>query len=212
MPSNIEKVNINPNLPLLICDADEVIFQFMEAFELYLASNNLFFSYKSFKLNGNIISLKNNKAVKSEIIPTLITEFFKKYTIKLKLIDNCKENLNELSKYLNIIVLTNMPQKYVHYRVESLRNHEMPYDVIPNKGTKGEACLKLSKKTKKPVFFIDDSPNQILSVANKTKNIYKIHFLQHQKLRKILPKVKESDFSTDSWEKVRKRILKIICK
>ena len=87
----------------------------------------------------------------------------------------------------------------------------MPYDVIPNKGTKGEACLKLSKKTKKPVFFIDDSPNQILSVANRTKNIYKIHFLQHQKLRKILPKIKESDFNTDSWEKVKKKILKIIC-
>ena len=183
----------------------------MESFEHYLTSNSLFFSYKSFKLNGNIINLKNNKPLESEIIPTLITDFFKKYTIKLKLIDNCKKNLKELNKFLNIIILTNMPQEYAHYRVESLRNHDMHYDVISNKGTKGEACLKLSKKTKKPVFFIDDSPNQILSVANRTKNIYKIHFLQHQKLRKILPKIKESDFNTNSWEKVKKKILKIIC-
>ena len=211
MLTTIEKVNIDPNLPLLICDADEVIFQFMESFEHYLTSNSLFFSYKSFKLNGNIINLKNNKPLESEIIPTLITDFFKKYTIKLKLIDNCKKNLKELNKFLNIIILTNMPQEYAHYRVESLRNHDMHYDVISNKGTKGEACLKLSKKTKKPVIFIDDSPNQILSVANRTKNIYKIHFLQHQKLRKILPKIKESDFNTDSWEKVKKKILKIIC-
>ena len=58
MLTTIEKVNIDPNLPLLICDADEVIFQFMESFEHYLTSNSLFFSYKSFKLNGNIINLK----------------------------------------------------------------------------------------------------------------------------------------------------------
>ena len=112
MLTTIEKVNIDPNLPLLICDADEVIFQFIESFEHYLTSNSLFFSYKSFKLNGNIINLKNNKPLESEIIPTLITDFFKKYTIKLKLIDNCKKNLKELNKFLNIIILTNIPQAH----------------------------------------------------------------------------------------------------
>jgi len=51
-------LNINPNLPLLISDADEVIFEFMESFEEYLLSNNMYFSYKSFKLNGNIYKQK----------------------------------------------------------------------------------------------------------------------------------------------------------
>ena len=65
MLTNIEKVNIDPDLPLLICDADEVIFQFMEAFELYLASNNLFFSYKSFKWTlsaAGFIATKTSKS------------------------------------------------------------------------------------------------------------------------------------------------------
>ena len=36
-------LNINNNLPLLISDADEVIFEFMESFEEYLLLNNMYY-------------------------------------------------------------------------------------------------------------------------------------------------------------------------
>ena len=51
-------INIDKNLPLLICDADEVIFNFMDSFDEFLNVNNMYFSYETFKLNGNILQKK----------------------------------------------------------------------------------------------------------------------------------------------------------
>ena len=48
-------IHIDKNLPLLICDADEVIFNFMDSFDEYLNKNGMYFSYTTFKLNGNIL-------------------------------------------------------------------------------------------------------------------------------------------------------------
>ena len=53
-----KSLKIDNNLPLLICDADEVIFEFMENFDNYLQLNDMYFSYESFKLNGNIFKKK----------------------------------------------------------------------------------------------------------------------------------------------------------
>ena len=124
-----------------------------------------------------------------------------------KLIKDCKITLEELSKHTSIIILTNMPNEYVINRIKALENNGMFYDVIVNKGGKGQVCAELEKKTDNSVFFIDDSPNQIASVAYKTKNIFKIHFLQNPKLLKILPQVNESDYNTNDWKQIKEIIL-----
>ena len=97
MLTNTRNIKINPNLPLLICDADEVIFEFMNTFENFLRLNNLYFSYESFKLNGNIKEIKNNKALESKKISLFIDNFFKKHTYTQKLIKDSKITLEELS-------------------------------------------------------------------------------------------------------------------
>lgn len=48
-------IHIDKNLPLVICDADEVIFNFMDSFDKFLNKNGMYFSYATFKLNGNIL-------------------------------------------------------------------------------------------------------------------------------------------------------------
>ena len=59
---DIKKLVINNNKPLIVCDADEVIFDFMSTFEIFLKSNNLYFNWKSYALNGNILN-KNKIAI-----------------------------------------------------------------------------------------------------------------------------------------------------
>ena len=46
-------------MPTLICDADEVIFDFMNEFLIFMKQNDLKFNWKSYALTGNII--KKNK-------------------------------------------------------------------------------------------------------------------------------------------------------
>ena len=203
-------LNINDNLPLLISDADEVIFEFMESFEEYLLLNNMYFSYKSFKLNGNIYNKKNNTPINSNNIPIIISNFFQEYAIKMPLIKGAKSALEELSKVMNIIILSNIPKDYAANRIQCLKNNNMDYAFISNEGPKAIRCSELQKLTNKKVFFIDDLPNQISSVSTNCKSITTIHFLQNKKLLKLLPDVNNCDFQSNNWESVLNFIYKNI--
>ena len=199
-------LNINPNLPLLISDADEVIFEFMESFEEYLLSNSMYFSYKSFKLNGNIYNQETNKPIDSANISIIISNFFQEYAIKMPLIKEAKSALEKLSKVMNVIILSNIPKNYAADRIQCLKDNNMNYAFISNEGPKNIKCLELQKLTNKKVFFIDDLPNQISAVSNYCKNIITIHFLQNKKLLKIIPEVKDSDYNVNNWGSILKII------
>jgi len=204
------KIHINKKLPLLICDADEVIFNFMDSFEEFLNKNDMYFSYTTFKLNGNILKKNNNKVVNSEQIPYIISNFFEQYTNKMPLIKDSKEVLNELSNLINIVILSNIPKSSSLSRINYLKRNNMHYTFISNEGPKNAKCLELQKLTNKQVFFIDDLPNQISSVSNSCKNIITIHFLQNKKLIKIIPEVKDCNYKVNNWKDVKNIILKNI--
>jgi hypothetical protein len=203
-------LNINDNLPLLISDADEVIFEFMESFEEYLLLNNMYFSYESFKLNGNIYNKTNNTPINSANISTIISDFFHEYAFKMPLIKGAKSALEELSKVMNIIILSNIPKDYASSRIQCLKNNNMNYTFISNEGPKAIRCSELQKLTNKKVFFIDDLPNQISSVSTNCNNIITIHFLQNKKLLKVIPAVNNCDFKANNWQSVLKFIYKNI--
>ena len=65
---------IREKKPVLICDADEVIFDFMHDFLLFLQRKQLYFNWDSYALTGNIIR-KNNTALNEEEVKKLIFFF-----------------------------------------------------------------------------------------------------------------------------------------
>ncbi|RCL83483.1 MAG: hypothetical protein DBW65_01885 [Alphaproteobacteria bacterium] len=201
---------IDKDLPLLICDADEVIFNFMDSFDEFLNVNNMYFSYETFKLNGNILQKKNNIPISSNEVPKIITNFFEHYTMKMPFIKNAKEVLKELSYRINIIILSNIPKASSLNRINYLKQNDMHYTFICNEGPKNIKCMELEKLTNKNIFFIDDLPSQIASVSNSCKNIITIHFLQNKKLIKIIPEVKDCNYKVNNWNDVKKIILKNI--
>ena len=203
-------ININKDLPLLICDADEVIFHFMDTFDYYLEKNDMYFSYETFKLNGNIKKKNTDHTLNSDEITKLISNFFKQHTLEMPLIKNAKEVLRELSKIVNIVILSNIPKSSSDDRIKCLKNHDMHYNFISNEGPKGIKCEELAKLTNKKVFFVDDLPNQISSVSNSCRNIITIHFLQNKKLIKILPEVKNCDYKVNNWQSIKDIILRHI--
>tara|TARA_B100000686_G_C16805932_1_gene990412 strand:- start:14885 stop:15517 length:633 start_codon:yes stop_codon:yes gene_type:complete len=207
LQTNLKNIQIDNSLPIIICDADEVIFEFMKSFDKYLNNNNMHFSYNSFKLNGNISYLKDNKVVEADKIQNIILDFFKNCTLNMPLIKDSKKTLKELKKYTNIVILSNIPKTYASYRVKCLKNNNMNYNFLYNNGPKGNVCRELEKLTSKKTFFIDDLPNQITSVSDSTKKVITIHFLQNEKLLKILPEVKNSNFNARNWKQVKKIIL-----
>ena len=202
----IESISIDTNLPLVISDADEVLLIFMERFEIFLNRQGYFFDWSSFKLTGNIYHKPDNHQLSQEEVFSLLDEFFEKETQSLDAVPGAIEALDLLSSRAQIVILSNVPIAYRDERKRCLSDHGMNYPLIVNSGPKGPAVQALSVAVRAPVFFIDDSPNNLKSVANVADYVRRIHFIHDARLAKLVGPAPDSHHRTDSWLKARAAI------
>ena len=195
----ISSIQINYDLPMIISDADEVLVIFMKRFELFLTELNCYFNWASFKLTGNIIRHTDDHVFSQKEVFCLLDQFFKKETLTLDAVPGAKQALNELSTRAQVIILSNVPYAYREERIECLNNHGMDYPVVVNAGPKGPAVKALAEKTQGPVFFIDDSPNNIKSVAEVADGVRRIHFIHDIRLGKLIGTAPHSHYHSVSW-------------
>ena len=193
--------------PLIVCDADEVIFDFMNSFEKYLHTKNLYFNWKSYALEGNILNDKNEALNKSQITNT-INSFFMNKTESMSLVEGAANSLQILSEQYNIIILSNIPFKFYKKRKVALKKYGINFPFFANTGSKGKAVKYLSDIHKGKIWFIDDSPYQIKSVKLEEKNINTILFVGNSKLEALIKsKNKYCDHFSNKWEANIKTIL-----
>ena len=197
---SLNNLQISSDKPTLICDADEVIFDFMHDFELFLKKNNLFFNWKSYALTGNI--LKNNRtSLNEDEIKDLINKFFKKCTLDMKLVRNASKTLNTIANKFNIIILSNIPFEFYNLRLKALKKNNLNFPFFANKGEKGTPCSNIFKINRTQTWFIDDSPYQVSSVKGKEPNIKTILFIENSKLARLVKDKDNYDFYSTSWSK-----------
>ena len=193
--------------PVIVCDADEVIFDFMYSFEKYLHSKNLYFNWKSYALEGNILNDRNKPLNKSQIANTINSLFMNK-TESMSLVEGAVNSLQILSEQYNIIILSNIPFKFYEKRKFALKKCGINFPFFANTGPKGKAVKYLSDIHKGKTWFIDDSPYQIKSVKLEKKNINTILFVGNSKLEALIKnKNKYCDYFSNKWEDNIKTIL-----
>lgn len=192
-------LKLKNNKPLIICDADEVIFDFMTTFEKYLITNGLSFSWKSYALEGNILD-KKNKPIDKDFIKNIINDFFKTHTYTMNLIKDAKDSLKKLKEIYNIIILSNIPFEFYDQRAQALKKHDINFSFYANQGPKGKAIKQISKQLTNKLWFIDDSPYQISSVKSQEKSIKTILFISNIKLKKLINHKKCWDYFSNKWK------------
>jgi hypothetical protein len=193
--------------PLIVCDADEVIFDFMYSFEKYLHAKSLYFNWKSYALEGNILNDKNEALNRSQITDT-INSFFMNKTESMSLVEGAVNSLQILSKKHNIIILSNIPFKFYEKRKVALKKCGINFPFFANTGPKGKAVKYLSDIHKGKIWFIDDSPFQIKSVKLEEKNVNTILFVGNSKLEALIKNKNEyCDHFSNKWEDNIKTIL-----
>lgn len=69
-------IDLDPHKPLLIVDADEVLFHFMATFQDFIESRGHAFQFKSYALNGNVLDAPGGPASSKETVGALIQAFF----------------------------------------------------------------------------------------------------------------------------------------
>ena len=192
----LQALEVHADKPLIITDADEVLLKFMQRVEHYLDSIGLWIDLSSFALSSNIKSKETNEPVK---VPTLIDDFFAAETAHIEAAEGAAETLAMLSAQAQIVVLTNLPAEHKQARVENLRGHGMDYPVVVNSGLKGPAVKWLADKTSGPVFFLDDIPHNIDSVAEHAPHVTAIHFIADARLGKLIGKAEGATARIDIW-------------
>ena len=183
---------------MLICDADEVIFDFMYGFENFLEKKSFKFLWRSYALTGNIVD-KNNKPINEVQVKTLINNFFNECTLNLKLVKSAKNSLHKIAKKYQILILSNIPFEFYGKRLKALEKSGLFFPFFANQGGKGKVCSYLFNNFKNKVWFIDDSPMQIKSVKQANKNINTILYIENNKLAKLARGKESCDYYSTSW-------------
>ena len=194
--TQLQALELQSDRPLIISDADEVLLRFMERVEHYLDSIGLWIDLGSFSINSNIKSKETNEPVK---VPSLIDDFFAAETANIEPTDGAAEALASLSQHAQVIVLTNLPADHREARITNLRGHGMDYPVVVNSGVKGPAVKWLREKVSAPVFFLDDIPHNIDSVAEHAPDVHCIHFVADPRLAKLIKKAEGATARIDIW-------------
>ncbi len=206
----VSSFHIDPARPLIICDADEVLLQFMAGLEGFLHTHGYFHDFFSFRIHGNVRDLVTKEPITSERMTELLGQFFATQTQHLQPVPGAAAALAKLSRHAQILVLSNLPETSRDARIENLTRHGMPYPVIAGKGPKGVVVKDLIANVRQPVVFIDDLPPHITSVATETPQVHRLHFVADPRLAKLLPPCPDAHRRIDDWPTAEEWITSIV--
>jgi len=201
------QIAIDPNKPVILCDADEVIVYFVRPLEAYLAENGFSLDLSSYNLFGNIRHLSTNEVAHKELCIDLLKSFFDKRVDLCPPVDGAQKALKKLSQHAQIIVLSNVPFNARKGRERSLAANGMPFPVIANEGPKGPAVRTLLHNHKSKVFFIDDIASHHKSVAEHAGHVRRIHFVADPRLSKLLDNAEHAHARLNHWNEIENFIL-----
>ena len=195
----LEALDFDPSRPIVITDADEVIFAFVEGLESYLNANKMYLDLKSFALTGNIRWQENHEAVEAVGVRDAIQRFFAERTASMPLIPGAIKALNEIKKTAQVIVLTNIPIPQLQTRRDALLGHGLDVPVVANIGLKGPAVAYLMSRTASPAIFIDDIPHNLDSVRDCAAEAIRLHFIGDLRLAKLMGPAESANARIDEW-------------
>lgn len=198
--AQLAAVDLEPGRPIIVSDADEVLFAFMAGFERYLNQQGFNFLWDSYALLGNIRRATDGEAIEREEVQRLLASFFVERTEHLEPIPGAAEALAALSKRAQVVILSNVPHRQRPARLKALASNGMPYPLISNEGVKGPAVRALADRVGAPVVFIDDIPRQHASVRQAVADAFCLHFVGDARLARLLEKAEDSDHRADVWD------------
>ncbi len=202
----IAELSIATDRPLIVTDADEVLFLFMAAFERHLEDNGHYFDWSSFALDGNIRRHGDDAVADRDAVMALLNRFFDTRTGTLEPVPGASEALAALSRRAQVVVLSNVPWDRRAERRRALVHHGMDYPLIANVGPKGPAVGALARRVEAPVFFIDDGPNHHGSVAVHARAVRRVHMIADRRLAVLVGPAPDSHHRIDDWPGARAAI------
>ncbi|MBN9533994.1 MAG: hypothetical protein J0H10_11615 [Alphaproteobacteria bacterium] len=191
--------------PLLITDADEVLFRFVDGFMTFLEQRDLYLDLSSYRLHGNVKQRQGDLAVPNRDVTELLNAFRHELD-SLVAVGGARDSVNRLSGQMDVVILSNVSDAQAGARLRNLAAEGFAFPLIPNAGAKGPAVKVLAEKAGSPTFFIDDIPSHIDSVAVEAPAVTCIHFVGDERLKPLLPKAEKAQLRADDWAEIERFI------
>lgn len=195
-----------PGRPLVVTDADEVLFFFLEGFEAYLEDHGHYLDLTSFALIGNVKVAGSGAMATAEAAAVLLDGFFRERTAIMKAVPGAAAALAALSLRAQIVVLSNLPDWAREAREQALELNGMAFPVVVNTGLKGAAVRHMAERVAAPVFFLDDIPRNHMSVAMAAPQVMRLHFVADGRLQKLIGPAEHCTHRVDDWIEARRLI------
>ena len=198
--TQISNLNIDPNLPLMIFDADEVLVHFAEPFATYIKKHNHRLHLTGYRLDNAIKKADTDEVADPDTAKELVWGFINEETKSQPAAKGAPQALMKLQAYAQIIILSNVPHSVHDDRVANLKSLNMDYPLISNEGMKGPAVKEILKTHKAQSFFIDDNPYQVESVYNDNQQTVCVHFSVCDLVKPYMPKAVGASIEPTSWQ------------
>lgn len=186
--------------PLLICDCDEVLVQFIGPFEAYLAREGYTLSFGTLEFEGNIRHVETGVYPDRRAVRDLLLAFFEAHLEEAPLMPGAVQALQAISEVADIVILTNIYEEHRERRQKQLDAHGMPYRVISNRGLKGKAVKELAATCTGPWLFVDDLSLHHQSVASICPDVNRLHFVADPRIQQLAPDCPEANARFTTWE------------
>ena len=203
-------LKLEAHRPLIICDADEVLFQFVKSLDTWLRTRDHYLDLQSFAITGNIKHMETQVPWPADQIKALLKDFFIEGTRDEIPVPGAADALQALTDIAQIVVLTNISETAHEARRAALIKCGMPYQVIANEGAKGAAAMALAERASRPVIFLDDLPPNISSVRRGIPHAHIIHFIGDPHLASLIGKAPDANHRIDDWFEAGQVIRSII--
>lgn len=185
--------------PLVVCDVDDVVLQFLAPFEAYLAAEGARLLPRSFRLHGNIISLTSNEALEDQRVSDLLETFFEAQERWQTPFAQAVETLHTVERQADVVFLTAMPPRFAAQRRRLLDALHLTFPMVATETPKGPVVHAIHQTRPLPIAFIDDMAHNLHSVGEHVEDCFLIHMMPDSEIHRHAPKPGEHVARALDW-------------
>ncbi len=193
--------------PLIVCDVDEVVLEFVTPFSAFLEANGFTLLPRSFRLTGNVVSATDGAETPAGQVHDLLESFFTEQAEWQTPAKAVAMTLNNLSAAADILFLTSMSPRHYAARRDVLDRHGLAYPLIATEHAKGPLIRDLHDGRPHALFFIDDLLSNLLSVRQHAPQARTLHFMANEVFRAMAPDPGEEVTRAETWPDIEAIIL-----
>ena len=161
---------------------------------------------EAFRLTGNVAEKATGRVAEQHEVHTLLDDFFAGQAEWQYLAEGAADTLRSLEDKAEIVLLTAMPHKHRSARRAHLDQLGLRYPLLTTEMAKGPAVAKLRGDKGRPVAFVDDQPNNLISARGSVTDAHLFHLMADNSLRAFLPPLPEDLIVVQDWHEAAPKI------